>query len=113
MAFHIQLRRLAQPRPRLAVSALLAVVAVGWSLLSVGVVPPRLTPRDVDMATAHTSVLVDTPQSSVVDLRQNTYSFQGAVNRSTLLGNVIASRPVREYVAHAFARKPRESSSVV
>jgi hypothetical protein len=98
MAFET-LRRLSQPWPRLAVSALLAVVAVGWSLLTVGLVPPRLTPRDVEMATAHTSVLVDTPRSSVVDLRQTTYSFQGAENRSILLGNVIASPPVREYIA--------------
>jgi len=35
----------------------------------------------------------------VLDLRQGTYFFEGLTNRAVLVGNVMASLPVREYVA--------------
>jgi len=51
------------------------------------------------MATATTHVLVDTPSSQLIDLRQDTYSVDGLKNRSVLLGNVIASDSVQARIA--------------
>jgi hypothetical protein len=42
---------------------------------------------------------VDAPRSMVVDLRQGTYDFDAMRNRAILIGNVMASRTVREYIA--------------
>jgi hypothetical protein len=61
--------------------------------------PPKLTPRALEMATATTHVIVDTPVSSVLDLRQSTDSFQALTQRAILLGNVIANGTVREAIA--------------
>jgi hypothetical protein len=86
-------------RPFVAVSALLAAFAALWSVADIGVAPPRLTPRALEMATGTTHVVVDTPRSSVLDLRQNTYSFEALTQRAILLGNVIANGTVREAIA--------------
>jgi hypothetical protein len=51
------------------------------------------------MATGTTHVVVDTPRSAVLDLRQNTYDFQALTQRAVLLGNVIANGPVRAAIA--------------
>jgi hypothetical protein len=78
-----------------AVSALIAV----WSVASVSLSPFGLRSRALEMATATTHVVVDTPRSSVLDLRQNTYSFEALTQRAVLLGNVMANGPVREDIA--------------
>jgi hypothetical protein len=51
------------------------------------------------MATAATHVLVDTPDSIMTDLRQDTYSITGLTNRAVVLGNVIASTSVEAKIA--------------
>jgi hypothetical protein len=51
------------------------------------------------MASASTHAVVDTPTSAVLDLRQDTYSFEALRNRAVLLGNVIAGSTVREAIA--------------
>ena len=61
--------------------------------------PPKLSPRALEMSTATTHVIVDTPTSSVLDLRQSTGSFQAMTQRVILLGNVIANGAVREAIA--------------
>jgi hypothetical protein len=48
---------------------------------------------------AATHVFVDTPQSSIVDLRQDTYDLEGLTNRALLVSNAMASLPVRERIA--------------
>src|SRR5450755_4504857 len=88
-----------QLRPWVAGGALLALVLAVWSVEKVSLMPLRLTPRALQMATATTHVVVDTPRSSVLDLRQNTYSFQALTQRAVLLGNVIANGEVRAAVA--------------
>lgn len=80
-------------------SALLAGLAAVWSVATISLSPPGLTPRALQMATASTHVIVDTPRSSVLDLRQNTYSFQALTQRAVLLGNVIANGQVRAKIA--------------
>jgi hypothetical protein len=61
--------------------------------------PLSLEPRSLEMATASTHVVVDTPRSALVDLRRDTYAFESLRNRAVLLGNVIAGSTVREAIA--------------
>ena len=70
-------------------SLVLALLAAVWSVSQSG----------LEMATAHTEVLVDTPQSIMTNLRENSYSIDGLVNRAVVLGNVIASTPVEARIA--------------
>jgi hypothetical protein len=88
-----------QLRPSVVASALLAAVVALWSVADIGLAPPHLKPRALEMATATTHVVVDTPRSSVLDLRQNTYSLEALTQRGVLLGNVIANGSVRESIA--------------
>ena len=88
-----------QLKPWLAASAVLALVVAVWSVSSISLVPPGLHSRDLKMATATTHVVVDTPKSSVLDLRQNTYDFQALTQRAVLLGNVMSNGPVRAAIA--------------
>jgi hypothetical protein len=82
----------------LVVSVLVAALAAVWSLYKIGLVPPSLTPRAVEMGAASTEVVVDTPDSAILDLRQGTSNLASLNNRALLLGNVMASLPVREYI---------------
>jgi hypothetical protein len=88
------------PRPAVAlvVSILLAALAAFWSLYKIGLVPPSLTPRAVEMGAASTEVVVDTPDSAILDLRQGTSNLESLNNRALLVGNVMASLPVRDYI---------------
>ena len=88
-----------QLRPWLVGSALLALLVALWSVAKIGLLPPRLTPRALEMATASTHVVVDTPKSTVLDLRVNTDDLQALTQRAVLLGNVIANQPVTQDIA--------------
>jgi hypothetical protein len=87
-------------RPWVAVSVVFALAVALESVASISLLPPGLTPRALEMATASTHVVVDTPKSSVLDLRQSTDSLQSLTQRAVLLGNVIANGAVREAIAH-------------
>ena len=96
----MHLRELWRLRLAVVVAALVATVGALWSLNEISLFPPKLTPRSVETAAASTRVLVDSPRSMVLDLRQGTYDFDSMRNRAILIGNVMASRTVREYIAH-------------
>jgi hypothetical protein len=90
------MRELWRLRLGLAVCVLLAVLAALWSAYKVGVFPPSLSARELEMAEASTQVLIDTPKSVLLDAR----SSQTTLNpRAVLIGNVMASPPVRAYIA--------------
>ncbi len=93
------LRELWQLRIGVVVSLLVATLAALWSVGRIGVVPPSFTPRHLEISTASTRALVDTPQSTVLDLDVNTYAFTAITNRALLVGNIMASAPVRRYIA--------------
>jgi hypothetical protein len=88
-----------QLRPWVAGATLLALVVAVWSVAKISLVPPGLQSRDLEMATAATHVVVDTPKSTVLDLRQNTDDLQALNQRAVLLGNVIANGPVAAAIA--------------
>ncbi len=93
------LRTLVRQWPFVAGSAALALVMAVWSVFQIGLSPPRLEPRALEMATATTHVVVDTPRSSILDLRQDTYSLEALRQRAIVLGNVIAEGRVSEAIA--------------
>jgi hypothetical protein len=99
MQLGMHMRELWGQKLGFAIALLLAILAASRFLFGLGFFPPRLEQRSLDVASASTRVLVDTPRSTVIDLRQDTYSFTGLTNRALLLGNVMASLPVRGYIA--------------
>jgi hypothetical protein len=109
MGFGNRLWRLWQLRTAVAGCLLLALLVAVWSLAKITILPPGLAPRSLEMATASTHVVVDTPRSAILDLRQDTYGLEGLTNRAVLLGNVIANGEVRESIA----RRAGVSASVL
>lgn len=95
----MHLRELWGQKVGLAIALLLAVLACSRFLFGLSLIPPGTHDSSLSLASASTRVLVDTPRSSVIDLRQDTYSFTGLTNRALLLGNVMASLPVRSYIS--------------
>jgi len=106
------LRELWHVRGWMAACAAFALAMSVWSVAHVSLVPPGLSPRALKMATATTQVVVDTPKSTLIDLRQDTYSLDGLTNRALLLGNVMASPEVRADIARR-AHVPFDALQVV
>jgi hypothetical protein len=99
MRFGMHLRELSRQRLGLVLSLAFAVflaLSVGYH---VTVVPPGLKKRSVDIGSASTQVLVDTPKTIVLDLKQGTGDFTAMTDRAVLIGNVMASLPVRQFIA--------------
>lgn len=108
MHLGIHLRELAGQRLALVLSfAVAAVVALSASY-KLSVAPPALASRELAMGTASTRVLVDTSKSLVLDIRYGTGDFDSLTARAVLLGNLMASLPVREYIARR-AHVPAEA----
>ena len=91
--------------------ALIVAVALAAALLSVAhvtVSPPGVTFSGTGPATARASLVVDTPDSILADLRQSTENLQTLDDRSAVLGSVIASPPVRDSVARTLKVAPSQ-----
>lgn len=99
MRLGMHLRELSRLPLGIVVSALLAAFAAVWSVASIGLSPPALKPRAMEMASASTEVVVDTPDSAVLDLRQATNDILGLKNRAVLIGTLMASAEVRAAIA--------------
>lgn len=76
----------------LAVALLAAARMAGFGLL-----PPH--PPEAERGLAATHLLIDTPESTTVDLRQSTYDIEGLTNRALLVANAMASAAVRVDIA--------------
>ena len=101
------MRRLWRVKLGVVISVAVALFAAVWSVEKISLTPPSVSPRSLEMATATAHVIVDTPDSTMLDLRQDTYDMTGLVNRAVLLGNIIASTPVELRIAQQ-ARVPAE-----
>jgi hypothetical protein len=82
-----------------AVCALFAFSMAIYSTYKPSLAPPGLHPRALEIGAASTEVLVDSPKSKVVDIRAQTIDFQALTTRADLLSNVMASEPVRLFIA--------------
>lgn len=99
MRLGIYLRELWGHKLGLAVSALIAVVATAQIVSGVSISPPGIEGSSLSVASASTHVVVDTSKSAVVDPLTDAYTIESLSNRALILGNVMASPPVRQYIA--------------
>src|SRR3954452_15144174 len=95
----MRLRRLWQNRAWAAGCAGYALLATVLSVAQISAFPFHVKSRSVQMATASAQVVVDTPKSTLIDIRQDTRGIDGLNNRALLLGNVMASPQVRADIA--------------
>lgn len=98
MQLGMHMRELWGQKAGLAIALVLAIFAATRFLSGISLLPPSLEHDPASLGSASTHVLVDTPRSSVIDLRENTYNLTELTNRALFLGNVMASLPVREYI---------------
>jgi hypothetical protein len=82
-----------------------AVVASFVSLYKVGLMPPKVQPRELQIAAASTTVLIDGRHTLVLNLAANSYDFGSAQSRSVLLVNLMVTDPVKRIIAR-LARVP-------
>ena len=99
MQLGIHLRELMRFRVGLVISLLVALLVSLSVSYKISLLPPKLTSRSLEMGTASTRVVVDTSKSIVLDIRYGSGDFTSLTDRAVLLGNVMASAPVREYIA--------------
>ena len=75
--------------------AIFAALSISYK---VSLFPPGVQARSLQIAAASTEVLIDTPRSAVLDLRQDLFDIESLTNRTVLIGNVMASQPVLAYI---------------
>jgi hypothetical protein len=83
----------------IAISVLAAVVASVLSVYKVGLLPPRLDPRALEIGAASTTLLVDDRQSAATDLAASSDALGSLQARAALLGNLMTTDPVKAYIA--------------
>jgi len=99
MRLGVYLRELWGHKLGLALSFVIAVVATTQIVYGISLAPPGIEGRSLGMASASTHVIVDAPKSTVVDPGTDSYTIESLSNRALILGNVMASQPVRQYIA--------------
>lgn len=106
---HARLGR-ARLRIRLAIgfSLLVAVIASALSIYKVSLDPPRLQRRALEIGAASTTVLVDSPHSAVTNLSANADDFGSLQARTALLGNLMATDPVKSDIARLAGISPTQ-----
>jgi hypothetical protein len=93
------MRNLWHLRRAVLVSAAVALLVAVWSVERISLVPPGLSPRALEMATASTQVVVDTPESGLLlDLREDQY-LEALTDRAVVLGNIMTIGRVRASIA--------------
>lgn len=83
----------------IAISLLAALVCAVLSVASISLrLPPKLEPREIQIAAAATHLLIDSQRSWVLDEMARGPDFTSLTNRAELYGNLSASPPVRERI---------------
>src|SRR3954452_20562199 len=96
----------------LGVCALIAFVAALASVTRIGVLPPKLTPRHMEVAGAAVHMVVDTPKESVLREGIQTGPVADLTQRTTLLASVMTTPPVLAHIAHRAGLKPDQLAGV-
>ncbi len=99
MLIGLYLRELWRHKPALALAGLVAALATVQVVWGIGLSPLRIGDEKPQMASDSAEVIVDTPRSSAVDPQVDAYTLKSLSNRALIIGNVMASLPVREYIA--------------
>lgn len=92
-------RELSGARRGVAIALSAAVIATVVVNFSVGLVPPKLEWRTPQLASASTQMLVDSPRSALVDLREDSYGIDALSRRAVMMGTLLASASVRDHIA--------------
>jgi capsular polysaccharide biosynthesis protein len=92
------LRTLGRRKFALTVIVLLATAAALATGYKVGFSPPKLESRAVPSGQATTQILVDSPQSAIADLKQDTAPL---VTRATVFAQFMTSSTIRERISKA------------
>ena len=108
----MHLRELWRLKLGLAFAILLSLLVSLSSVQKIGLLPPKLSPRELEMGTASTHVLVDTPKSTAVNAKAKASALAGLTSRASLLGNVVVSPPVREFIARRAHIRPEQIQAV-
>ena len=106
------LRELWRLRIGVGIVFLLALFVALSSIDRVSLFPPSAKGRQLEIAAASTRVLIDSPRSEIIDLRTDTYDLTSLTTRADLIGNVMASAPVREYIARRAGVDPLRIQAV-
>ena len=106
MELGAHLRELWGHKRAIAFCAVLALVFAVLSIYRISLMPPRLQSRTLEIAAASTQVLVDTKKSKITDLNATYVDFTSLTVRADLLGNIMASLPVRAYIGRLIGIDP-------
>lgn len=79
--------------------ALTASLAAVWSVCTIGLLPPSVTPRELDVAAASTRIAVDRPRLLISDALATDYDYESIHKRTVLLGHLVTGAPAMEHVA--------------
>lgn len=92
-------------------AAALALLAAVWSVCTITLLPPHLTPRHLQVGAAAVDLMVDAPQSWVLDARKAPIDLAVLAQEADLAGNVISTAPVRRAIAHEAGIPARQLSA--
>jgi hypothetical protein len=99
MKLGIHLYELSRLRWALLLSFVLAAAISVSTAYKITVLPPGLHPKAMAMSAASTHVLVDSRNSVLLNLGVGADQLDQMTQRALLVGNVMASIPVRQYIA--------------
>jgi hypothetical protein len=112
VALGAHLRELWRHPKGLALVFALSLAMAVWSVCSISLFPPGFKPRNLEMGTASARILVDTPKSTAVDAKADPVALAALTSRASLLGSIIASPPVREFIARRAGITPDQIQAV-
>jgi hypothetical protein len=102
----------ARPRLRLrghyVVAFVVGIAAAVLSVYQVSLMPPGVHSRGWEIGAASTTLLVDTPQSEILNLRATTDDFGSLQARAALIGNLMATDPVKAEIAKLIGVAPSQ-----
>ncbi len=110
MEFVTILRELWRQRALVLAGAALAIALGLMTAYKVSLAPPKLESRQYRVGVASARMLIDTPDSQVVDLEPK--GADGLGTRANLLANLMASSPVRTIIARNAGVNPADLIAV-
>jgi hypothetical protein len=92
--------------------ALIALVCAVASVSHIGVLPPKLGLRHLDIAAASSRVTIDVPKPLITNALAQDGDFQALNRRAALVGNLMSSEPVRTRIAREARIDPSRVAAV-
>ena len=104
-------RRLASLDRRLLVIALCTAVAsvcAIWSVSTITLLPPSVSPRQMDIAAATARVAIDRPKPVIGDDHATEYDYETLQTRAVLIATLASTEPVAGYIARRAGIDPED-----